>query len=212
MTIYQLYYNDKSKQNCFNQSIKVKCPDLTEKDIWVTKKFPLFENHKILEIGEDFKGEEMHGILSHAFFNKSRKDYSKLLALSNTGNDVVTFNRIAKGRNALIHLDQYHGIGTQQLMIDLLEESRLPINPIRECVYSNHFLAKGYIYSEYVNTWLMPFCHEILKPKWDKRTYVPANYRKAIREKGCDYPLHTFLIERLFSLYLASNNFKIIEQ
>ena len=212
MQVYQLYYNEQSKKNCFKESIHIECPNLTKESIWVTREFPLFENHKIIECSKEFNDTDKYGVLSHAFFNKARCNYDKLLQLSNMGSDIVTFNRIAKGRNILLHLDQYHGNGTSKLFIDLMEATNLPINKVSTVAYSNYFLARGDIYKDYVNTWLIPFCNEILSPKWDDRTYVNSNYKKAIREKGCDYPLHPFLIERLFSLYLANNNYKIIEQ
>ena len=209
MQVYQTYYDDKSFDNCFKQSIKVRCPNLTKKMIWETKEFPLFENHKIIEYAKDFNNYDKYGVLSHAFFNKSRKDYNTLISLSDTDYNIITFNKLDYGRDVMSHLDEYHGIGTKLLMTDILEEVRLKFKKTRTSVYSNYFLAKGDIYKDYVNNWLIPFSNELIKPKWDERSYKPARYKKAFREKGCDYPLHPFLLERLFSLYLSNNNYRI---
>ena len=211
MEVYQTYYDNKSFDNCFKESIKVPCPNLTKKMIWETKEFPLFENHKIIECAKEFNNNDKYGVLSHAFFNKSRKNYSDIASLSNTHCVVVTFNKIDHGRDIVSHLDEYHGIGTKSLMIDLLEEVGLKFKKTKTAVYSNYFIARGDIYKDYVHNWLIPFSNEIVKPKWDYRAYKPARYKKALIEKGCDYPLHPFLLERLFSLYLSNNNYKILE-
>jgi len=213
MIIYQLYYKDEQIKNCFEESQLVKCPNLDKKAIWIDRKYPLFENHEIIALSMGMYDNEYYGILSHAFKGKttyinSYKDLEK--RFENKGDaEVITFHRKMTPKNFLDFLDSRHVTGAKQLFLDTLELAGLPNKEIKTVVYCNYFIAKGSIIKDYVKTWLIPFVQAV--KELSDRYYVPANYKKAIREKGCDYPLHPFIIERLFSVYLANNNYKIYE-
>ena len=212
MKIYQLYYKEEQIKNCFKESELVECPNLDKKAIWEDRTYPLFENHEIIALSMGMYDNEYYGILSHAFkkkitFINSFKDLESKIS-SKGDAEVITFHKKHNPSKFMVNMERWHH-GSLNLFIDTLELAGLPLAPIKTTVYSNYFIAKGSIIKDYVNTWLIPFVQEVYK--MPERYYVPANYKKAIREKGCDYPLHPFIIERLFSLYLANNNYKIYE-
>ena len=212
MIIYQLYYKEEQIENCFEESQLVKCPNLDKKAIWIDRKYPLFENHEIIALSMGMYDNQYYGILSHAFkkkvtFINSYKDL-QLKVASKADAEVITFHKKHDASKFMPNMERWHP-GSLKLINDTLELAGLPVAPIKTTVYSNYFIAKGSIIKDYVNTWLIPFVQAVYE--MPERYYVPANYKKAIKEKGCDYPLHPFIIERLFSVYLANNNYKIYE-
>lgn len=100
--------------------------------------------------------------------------------------------------------------------LDTFENRREPKDPI----YQNHFVARAEIYKEYVSKALIPAMEVMGTPEVSKRCYEDSQYYKLktdpgypklIKDQlGMDYvPLHTFLLERLFSCWINGKNLNI---
>ena len=89
---------------------------------------------------------------------------------------------------------------------------------LSSAIYENHFIAKREIYHDYVKNCLTPAIDFIDKSGtvfledagYAKRK--TAAYRKAYTEATGrkDWPISTFILERLFSIYCEGKVFKII--
>ena len=96
-------------------------------------------------------------------------------------------------------------------------ERREPKDPI----YQNHFVARGEIYREYVQTvlipamWLMENHEPIRKRCYEDSGYyklkTDVSYPRLIKDQlGMDYvPMHTFLCERMFSCWIEGKKLNI---
>lgn len=83
-------------------------------------------------------------------------------------------------------------------------------------IYSNFFVAKGDIYREYVKVLekacnIMEEDEEIKKLCWQNANYnVSLSSEELFKYTGLKYyTFHTFILERLFSVWLDNNNFSI---
>lgn len=86
-------------------------------------------------------------------------------------------------------------------------------------IYENHFIAKKSIYQDYVNNILKP-CMDFCKDK--PVFYVDGNYQAKKRRNMAeveeyraktgrnDWPIMPFILERIFSLWIADKNFKLL--
>lgn len=219
MKIYQLYFDEKSRLNCFDKAEKVKCFNFkTKEDLKVN---PYFENYQIRDIisNGDFRDFEYVGILSHKFTRKTGFDYCHLEQIDFKG-DVVSFFRNIPAyksdqKNVLAFLKRWHTNGVECLNRILWGLGRVDmIGKMPDSViYQNHFLAKGRLYKEYVNEWLAPAMEMCEHDEGLKSLlWEDAGYTLAIQTKGFDYPHHTFVLERLPMLYFKYRGIEIQQE
>lgn len=82
---------------------------------------------------------------------------------------------------------------------------------VKNPIYQNHFIAKREIYQDYVKNWLIP-AMEVMEndPEIKELCYKDSNYSNLSggsamnleKQIGLSYfPMHPFLLERLFSVY-----------
>ena len=78
-------------------------------------------------------------------------------------------------------------------------------------IYSNFFVCRTEIYKDYVNNYIKPAI-DLLETKYKDLAWKNANYTSDLTKEqlkeytGLDYyPMHTFVLERLFALYLENN-------
>jgi hypothetical protein len=127
-----------------------------------------------------------------------------------------------EGHFMLAKMDNWHPGSRETLNLILkaigiepFENRREPKDPI----YQNHFVARAEIYKEYVSSYLVP-AMKVMENELRDRCYEDSqyyklktdpNYPKLIKDQlGMDYvPLHTFLLERLFSCWIHGRGFKI---
>ena len=214
MKIYQLYYNDKSKANCFDESEHFKCFQFKEKED--LKVNPYFENKQIrgLISKGDFKDDEYVGILSHKFTRKTGFEYKHLQEID-FKKDVVSFFRHVRSEKVLFNLDRWHKNGNKclnSILWGLGRADMIGVTP-DSVIYQNHFLAKGSVYKDYVNEWLIPamdMCEEDSKLK--SLLWEDAGYNIAIKDFGFDFPHHTFILERLPMLYFKYKGIEVQQE
>ena len=211
MNIYQLYFDEKSKANCFKESKKIECINFkTKEDI---KKNPYFENKYISDIVNfnPIKDNEHLGILSHKFERKTSFTY-KDLEETNKDSEVISFFKANEHEDVLKGLNRWHINGIQCLNSILWNLGKVDLiakNP-STFIMQNHFLAKGDIYKEYVKYWLNPvieMCENDHKLK--ELLWVDAGYRQSVSLLGFDYPHHPFVLERLFMYFVTDRKIKV---
>lgn len=136
--------------------------------------------------------------------------------------DVMSFSKNTPGHDMLGALEVWHNGATailQRIWSELgLEMPKKPKHPI----YQNHFCATKEVYKEYVLDFLIPamyimeFDAEIKKLCWQNSNYnvttlnKPVDFDRIEKFLGVRYiPLHPFILERCFSLWIDSRNLKV---
>lgn len=137
--------------------------------------------------------------------------------------DIMSFTKNGSGHDMLGALDVWHP-GCSDILRKIFSKLGLPI-PARPKfpIYQNAFCAKTEIYKEYVTTFLSP-CMALMESDDEikKLCFQNSNYTKTITNRVVDlerikillgidhYPLHPFLLERCFSLWIDRFNFKLV--
>lgn len=221
--IYQIYYNE-SQINRLDSGFKALYnPNANE----------YLENQVIIDNINNSNGEYT-GFVSHKFKEKTGFT-SQMIDKMEEGYDVYTFFGSLKNKEYfLFNMNRWHD-GALEAIQEIfrlagIDKDYCTVNynnkqkkPTREIIYQNHFIARTEIYKRYVTEMLMP-CVNVMKNAdeylykllWKDSKYsyakkVPVETR--IKVFGVPYyPLHPFLCERLFSIWLTINKEITVKQ
>jgi len=219
LNIYQIYYNEVSKSNCYsftNHYLNENCTIY-------------FENKVISDLVADKKhiDSEYFGVFSHAFKDKMLRfrNHTKEQFEGLCRGDVLSFFGNFKQKSVFAQAESYHkgfGLAFKLMLKDAIG---IEFNTCPHSIYimQNHFVAKSEVYQDYVETMLNP-CIKALENKeneqlqqiiWSplqKYTYERQRFKQnpdLEKQLGIDfYPMHPFLLERLPSLYCTLHRIK----
>lgn len=210
--VLQVYFDEQSKSNCLD-NVEL---------IYNDKCTPYFEN-KIIVDNIDKNTEDYFGVFSPHFKYKilpvagmSRMSYEYIK--TQLDSDVISFFKHHRTKNMIKQAEEYHPrftIGMELLLSAIGVDLNLNLDT-RFIVYQNHFVAKKEVYNDYVENWLKPAIvamedkdnSELQNILWqDSNYHKKKNMSDRLkRDLGVNYyPYHTFILERLFSLYLNKN-------
>jgi hypothetical protein len=210
--VYQIFYDQYSLDSCYKEFEPIEnkvCSPFFENDIIIK----LINNNA--HIPYDY-----FGVFSGHFKNKMihSRDGFKLTPeyiFSKLEGDVISFFRSHKNKNMVVKAEVFHK-GITKAIQNILHNINFPVDlnkDTRFTVYQNHFIAKSEIYEAYVKELLEPAI-KLMRDKDNKELqniiWQDSGYhkKKTMPEKlklemGVPYyPYHTFLCERLFSLFL----------
>ena len=214
---FQIYYDDVQKEQMFKFAIPYYNDTLT----------PFFENSVIVKIFEehDFKDDDKVSICSWNLKNKQRSNIPPYRtmdeALINSDFDILLLTKNTQGHSMLEAAEMWHH-GFKDIIKKIWEKIGRgnPFDP-KYPVYQNAFVAKSFIYKKYIKEVLSPAMNkmeedeEIKKLCWQNSNYYklknnPKFSQRVKEHLGVEYcPMHTFLCERFFSLWMNDQNFKI---
>lgn len=210
--VYQIYYDEQSRAACYPEFEPIDNKDCT----------PFFENTIIAELIKQGRhiDHNYFGVFSGNFKHKigSSKDSKKItpqLIYDNLDCDVVSFFRSHRNKNVVTKADVFHP-GFKRALQNILSAIGFHVDlekDTRFTVYQNHFISKSEIYEQYVNELLIPAMREMdnkankelhniiwQDSNYHKKKNMPEKLKK---EMGVPYyPYHTFICERLFSVFL----------
>ena len=209
--VYQVYYDQESQRNC----LEFLTPYLN------LSASPFFENQVIRDKYKDAEGYDYFGVVSHklkfkmSYFPATRQQtVFNHNYLSGLTCDILFLQN--NSGNMMQQLDDWHP-GALAILRNIFEAAGLKTKTgiIKNVIYSNHFIARSEIYKDYVENFLIP-CMEVMvsmKELWQNSNYTRLTGPPPERLQaawGVDFwPLHTFLCERFFSVYLQDKNYKI---
>lgn len=131
--------------------------------------------------------------------------------------EAIGFTPRLKNLNVITQGNRAHGEGFSELVQDIFNKAGVDWDvskPLKKVVMSNYIIARPEVYQDYANTVLLP-CMEVMEtdPDISKRCWEDSRYykkRSMSAQLKSDlgvpyYPLHTFICERFWSVYLAMN-------
>ena len=196
--IHQIYYDTESFTNCYNH------PNVEL--FYNSRASDFYENDVIIHLRPQMDYFAYFGVWSHRHRFKIQgqkftfEEMEKRLAPKNINEavDVLAFQRFL--RNGRI----FSGIWEKKyrdmfnlVMVKLGLSYRFPNKP-KFIVMQNHFITRGWIYADYVDT--------VLKPATEIIREMPESLEKTNYKDG-SYNYRPFLCERLFSAYLEERNY-----
>lgn len=212
--LIQIYWRDDQRQHMFDFATPYLNETLT----------PFFENSVIADLVPKTTADKI-AICSWALKQKYKPGLPPIgeitLERLHAEYDIMAFTRNTKHHDMLQVMDTWH-----RGSLDLLKRicSRIGITMGRKIdhpIYQNAFCARREIYQAYVNEALIP-AMAVMENEFKSECWVDSGYYKlkepasdfAARVKqflGVDYcPLHPFLLERLFSIWIQGKGLNIV--
>ncbi len=212
--LYQIYYEESQLTNIFHFSIPYFNQKLTV----------FFENSVIRELIPTITAEKV-GICSWQLKQKvgngvpMRQPFSE--EVINWDYDVLSLGRRMPEHMMLHKLDHWHP-GALDTFKKIFGYLNISVREPNDVFYSNHFMARADIYKEYVEKCLAPAMDLMENDKeirdrcmedslYYKLVKNETQYRQRIKEHlGMDYvPCHTFICERMFSVWAMTKKLNV---
>ena len=131
--------------------------------------------------------------------------------------EVLSFTRNSPHHDMFAAAEVWHP-GFTKVFDEMMEKigKRRPIGKIKTPIYQNHFSARRDIYLKYIYTYLNPAISALESMPEARRD---SGYSKLIGQPASEemvkkiglpyYPLSTFLLERLFSVFCQNEGIKV---
>ena len=181
----------------------------------VEQKSYLFESNPIIDIidNQEFDSEDYCGIFSWKFIYKthiSKKLLNKsFMELKKENFDVIGLSPdVLKGMYLKFTEDKHPGF--LELFIPLCNDLGLQVTEPKHVIYSNFAIMKADLYKRFISEILKPAIN-LLETKykdlaWRDSTYQGLTKEELQKASGLDfYPFHTFILERLMSVWLENH-------
>lgn len=215
---YQIYFKDEQKANMWPFAIPYKNENLTiffENSI-IADLVPRGTSDKLAICSWKLKEKIQWNV------GKPRKPEDLTQEALNGEYDVLALTRNSKYHHMIAAASIWHP-GFRETMTKIVNGigKKMPTE-VKVPIYQNAFSAKREIYLDYVNDYLNP-AMELVKndPEIYKLATVDSNYTKLNKKDAASaeylqekigfsyYPLITFILERLFSVYVHNKNIKV---
>jgi len=214
--LHQIYYEENQKAHLFPFAIPYYNETLT----------PFFENTIIADKVLTTKADKI-AVCSWALKHKMngrippRRDLTSEVFEEDF--DIMSFTKNAPDHDMLGALDAWH-FGSSLVLREIFDRlGHKMVKKPKYPIYCNAFCAKTEIYKQYVEEFLQPAIdlmtndEEIKNLCWKNSGYtrtilnVPVNMERVKNFLGTDYvPLHPFLLERCFSLWIDQFDYKVV--
>lgn len=196
--VYQIFYDDSQKEELFWDAIP-----FNNKNLGL-----YFENDVIRHLYQENKIEGEHfGVLSWKLRRKNRIHALCLKSLIDGQSDIFTFTY--EKHDVVEYADQCHP-GFQDIFFELLDYIGMSkdIHPAVG-LYQNAIIAKPDVYNRYIENYLVPAIDFFERSSGSLRDllFSDAGYKGSPTYRnnnplGMDhYPYHTFILERLWSVF-----------
>lgn len=213
--LYQIYWRDDQLPNLFPFAIPYKNEGLT----------PFFENSVIAELVPRETAYKI-GVASWQLRQKigggipMKQHFTE--DVMNWDYEVLSLGRKQEPKTMLFRLNEWHK-GSVEVLAKIFQ--KLGINSLQEPkdpIYQNHFIARTDIYQDYVKELLIPAMNLMVNDEEISRLVnVDSGYYKILppyteyahrvnKFLGTNHvPLHAFLCERMFSIWLHGKPIKV---
>ena len=214
-TIYQIYYDQKSRDNCLSWATPIDNPHASV----------YLENDVIIDLVSKYEGNAI-AVCSHKLLQKmpnnpytvSGELFTQEYIDKQMGKyDILFLQRHPGSTHMLQSMENWHP-GSKFMLQELFRGMGFDFNvdqQLKHVVYSNHVMARTDIYKEYVGFLIharntMNEMGELFFTDSGYTTLagpLPDNLKDSW---GIDFwPMHPFICERLWSIWLQDKNYKI---
>lgn len=214
LKFYQIYYDDSQTTELYSFAHPYKNQTLT----------PFFENSVIVDLVPTLEAD-LISVCSWALRRKRGDCPIQLQGRKLTKEkilqvdfDVAVLTPRSPRHKPMLMASHWHGTAWDNAIKKLREFMTVP-KELNNTIYENHFITRGDLYKEYVDTCLSPvmdfmgrhdvffadsgYIHKIRRDP-DKI----ARVQKALRRN--DWPIAPFILERLFSIWIDDKDLKVI--
>lgn len=217
LAFYQIFWDDSQLPSLYPFAKPYRNETLT----------PFFENSVIAELVPRVKADKI-AVCSYALRQKYRAfsvpPVGDITLERLQGDyDVFAFTKNSQAHQMLEAL-RYNHKDSKDILKRICEAIGVTFpGEVEKPIYQNAFCASGEVYKAYVKEALIPAMEvmeqdeQIKKECWQDSNYYSLKhpsqeYRNRVKRfLGTDYvPLHTFLLERLFSVWIHGKGLKII--
>lgn len=176
----------------------------------------LFEYNPMRELVPTFTDRDYYGIFSWKFRLKTGLSSLSLPYFLNKKEfykyDIITMC-YPLPLPYLEFTEQQHK-GFMDLFTKVCNRLNIEVKEPTHIVYANQFIAKGKIYKDFLK--VVNEAIELLEMDFIEYAFLDSGYnglpKEILKEKtGLDYyTMHTFILERLFSVWIEDKNYKIL--
>lgn len=220
--LYQIYYNRNQTQELYDFAKPVFSAGLT----------PYFENQFIAALVPQSQADyisvcswrlrKKRAGVAHYLGGVNRDEFTLEKIQMAMPFDVAILTPHSSSHQALAMAVNWHGRAWTEAYNALkpfLKQFGPVPDELKHPIYENHFIARGEIYHDYVQNWLIPAIEYIGEyPVF----YQDSGYTQKKRDteeiqrvhkllKSNDWPILPFLLERLFSFYINNKNLNVIK-
>lgn len=209
--LFQVIYREEQRKECYPFS----------RIHFNTKLTHFFENEVIKKLVLESKADKI-SVCSWKLRQKIRWNVCHPRPLTEevlkTDYEVLSFTCNTKYHQMMAAADKWHK-GFSEIMKRLLAHIGQPMpSEIKNPIYQNHHCTQADIYKEYVNTWLIPIMEVMQEDKecWADSGYSDLAKQDALKPEQLQaaigvpyYPMHPFLLERLFSIFCHNKRIKV---
>lgn len=210
LTFYQIYYKEDQLSELYPFATPYFNSNLTD----------FFENSAIAELVPMCNSEKI-GVCSWRLSQKRGNSFRvKGLTRENLLDDydIAVLTPRSPSHKPLYMATLWHGKAWLDAITELKKFIKIP-QEVKHSIYENHFVAQKDIYKDYVLTCLLP-CMEFMANR--KVFFAPSGYAKKKSQEEVneyrkktgyvDWPIAPFVLERLFSIWINDQKFKIVNK
>jgi hypothetical protein len=211
IAFYQIYFKDEQKKEMYDFAIPYFNEVLTD----------YFENSVISEVVPKCNADFI-SVCSWRL-KKKRGDCFRLPdktltleKIETSDFDIAILTPRSPTHNVMAMASHWHGRSWDDAISDLRQFIKVP-KDIKHAIYENHFIARGDIYKAYVTDCLLP-CIDYMSTR--DVYFADSGYRTRktheqvleyqAKTGRSDWPISTFILERLFSIYINDKNYNVI--
>jgi hypothetical protein len=199
---------------CFKDSQSTEYKRIDNKVSTIAEKSYLFEYNIILNtpIVNDYTGFFSWKFRAKTGMNK-RILFNLLKEKNYTYFEVI--NLCEPLPKPYLEFTEHNHKGFMDLFTSICSDLGLKVNEPKHTIYSNFFIAKKEVFIEYQN--LLKKAVELLETKYKKGAWTDSGYNALTTERlkevtGLDYyPMHTFILERLLSVWIDNKGIKTLD-
>ncbi|MFN5833975.1 MAG: hypothetical protein ACK459_09605 [Akkermansiaceae bacterium] len=199
---------------CFKDSQNTEYKRIYNKVCTIAEKSYLFEYNVILNTSIV---NEYAGFFSWKFRAKTGMNKRVLfnLLLDNHYWNYEVINLCEPLPKPYLEFSETNHKGFIDLFTSICADLGLKVNEPKHTIYSNFFIAKKDVFIEYQE--LLKKAIELLETKYKKEAWNDSGYKGLPKERlkeatGLDhYTFHTFILERLMSVWIDNKNIKTLD-
>jgi hypothetical protein len=178
----------------------------------------LFEYNPMIELSKSFTDDKYYGVFSWKFNYKTGHTkntlYNAMVKKHFKRYDIINICKPLP-EPYLEFTENYHK-GFMKLFKVICKDLGLEVKEPKHTIYGNFFIAKGKVYKEYVE--VLKTAIQLMDSKYTELAFKDANYQSGLSPEqlkertGLDYyTFHTFILERLLSVYIDNKRISTLD-